>query len=174
MAIKEVIGEHQDPRVLDLGCGTGLFKKYFPACDYVGVDTNPKYIDYDRKKLHGQFILGDILELDTCGINTTFDYIILNGVLHHIDSATVAHLIKSVGRFLNRTGKIVVVDHIWHAGLNPINKFLLQFDRGSFSRTEAAYRALFEQFTVTSFKPFYIQAGSLVLWTEGRFVLACT
>ena len=98
-AIKEVIETRPQPRLLDLGCGTGLLKRYFPACDYVGVDTNSKYIDYARKKLHGQFIVGDILELDTRGINTTFDYIILNGVLHHIDSATVAHLIKSAGRF---------------------------------------------------------------------------
>jgi trans-aconitate methyltransferase len=60
--IKEEIRQDNHPRILDLGCGTGLFKKNYPDCTYVGIDTNGRYIDHARKHLDGHFILGDILQ----------------------------------------------------------------------------------------------------------------
>ena len=172
-ALKEGLGQHSNPRILDLGCGTGLFKKYFPVCDYFGIDNNPRYIEYAKEKLPGKFILGDILDLNKYITNHTFDYIILNGVLHHMDNTNATHLVKTLSSFLNLSGRILVVDHIFSEELNPINKMLLRFDRGSFSRTEAAYMTLFEQFTVVSFKQFFIRMGPLVLWIQGRFILKC-
>jgi SAM-dependent methyltransferase len=171
-AITEVIGNHQNPRILDLGCGTGLFKKYYPACVYVGIDNNQRYIDYAQEHRSGQFILGDILTLEKYVAPHAFDYVILNGVLHHLHGAQATHLMKTLGSFLNHTGRIIVVDHLYDTTLNQINKLLLRLDRGSFARTEIGYRELFNQYVLSSFKPFYIKAGPVIFWTQGLFVLA--
>ena len=66
--IKAAIDQKSYPRILDLGCGTGLFKKNYPDCDYVGIDNNARYIAHARKNLSGDFVLGDILKLDRYGV----------------------------------------------------------------------------------------------------------
>jgi SAM-dependent methyltransferase len=171
-ALKEGFEGQSNPRILDLGCGTGLFKKYFPVCDYFGIDNNPRYIEYARQRLPGTFVLGDILDLNRYITDQKFDYIILNGVLHHMDNIQVTQLVKTLSSFLSESGRILVVDHIFSEKLNPINKMLLSLDRGSFSRTVEEYQRLFEHYRILSFRQFYIQAGPLILWTQARFVLA--
>ena len=171
-AIQQVINTHHYPHILDLGCGTGLLKRYHPNCHYVGIDTNIRYIEYAKKNLTGTFIVGDILELKKYVDSNTFDFIILNGVLHHLDDSCVANLLKSLDSIMSRSGKIIIIDHIYKNDLNLINKILLKFDRGTFSRQVAEYYNLFRQFTMVSFTQFFIKAGPLVLWTQGRFVLA--
>ncbi|MEI6125994.1 MAG: class I SAM-dependent methyltransferase, partial [Pseudomonadota bacterium] len=165
------IDQSSRPRILDLGCGPGLFKKYYTACDYVGIDNNARYIAYAEKTLDGCFILGDILTPDRYLANRCFDYIILNGVLHHLEDGSVIQVLKKIGTYLNAGGRIIVVDHICDERLTPVNRLLLKLDRGSFSRTRASFLRLFEDFTIVSYREFFIPAGPLVLWKQCRFVL---
>jgi SAM-dependent methyltransferase len=169
--IKKEIRQDGRPDILDLGCGTGLFKKNYPDCNYVGMDTNVRYIDHARKTLAGDCILGDILQPEKYLGRRRFDYIISNGVLHHLDDASVTRLMECIGDYLKPGGRIIVVDHIFHERLNPINTMLLRGDRGMFSRTEAAYRKLFQGFVIASYKEFFIKAGPVVMWIQCRFVL---
>ena len=169
--IKKEIRQDGHPHILDLGCGTGLFKKNYPDCTYVGIDTNGRYIDHARKHLDGHFILGDILQPERYLGRSRFDYIVANGVLHHLDDNSVTRLMRHIGDYLTPGGSIIVVDHIYHDGLNALNRMLLHYDRGSFSRTEAAYRTLFQDLSIASYKEFYIKAGPVVMWTQCRFVL---
>jgi SAM-dependent methyltransferase len=172
-AIQQIVQQKPRPRILDLGCGTGLFKKHVPDCEYTGIDNNPAYIDYARKRLQGLFILGDIFDLQGHLGGRVFDFAVINGVLHHLDDALLVRLLGTLPALLAPEGKIIIVYHIWSAALNPVNKFLVQHDRGAFSRSEPAYRKLFRDFTIESFETFTIKAGPLVLWTQGRFVLSC-
>lgn len=173
-AIKAAIGQGKYSRILDLGCGTGLLKKNFPDCDYVGIDNNAEYIDYANKNLTGNFILGDILEPAKYLTDRRFDYIIINGVFHHLNDLSATTLTKNIGAHLNPSGSIIVIDHIYNEKLNYVNKLLLKYDRGSYSRTEASFRKLFEDFAIVSYNEFSIQAGPLVLWTQCRLVLQNT
>lgn len=169
--IREEIGQGGTPDVLDLGCGTGLFKKNYPDCNYVGIDTNARYINHARKSLDGHFILGDMLQPERYLGRRSFDYIIANGVLHHLDDSSFSTLMKHIGAYLAPGGSIIVVDHLYHERLSYINRMLLRYDRGSFSRTEAAYRTMFQGYTVTSYREFFIKAGPVVMWTQCKFVL---
>lgn len=169
--ITQAMQENGHPRILDLGCGTGLFKKYYPDCSYVGIDINARYIDHARRNITGHFILGDMLKLERHIGSSRFNHIIANGVLHHLDDIGVTTLMKQVGPHLASGGSIIVVDHLYHERLRPINKMLLHLDRGSYRRTEAHYRGLFQDFTIASYKEFSIKAGTLVLWVQCRFVL---
>ena len=172
-AIYQIVQQKPSPRILDLGCGTGLFKKHVPDCEYTGIDNNQAYIEYARRRLQGRFILGDIFDLQTHLAGTVFDFTIINGVLHHLDDSLLVRLLGALPGLLAPAGKIIIVDHIWSDELNPVNKFLVQHDRGAFSRSEQAYRKLFRDFTIESFETFTINAGPLVLWKQGRFVLGC-
>jgi len=171
-AIKEIVRQKPRPRILDLGCGTGLFKKNCPDCDYTGIDNNPRYIDYAGKRLHGRFILGDIFDLQSLLGGSSFDFAIINGVLHHLDDSLLVRLLAALPALLAPGGKIIIVDHIVSDGLTRLNKFLLRHDRGTFNRTEAAYREFFKNFTIESYATFTAHAGPVVLWPYGRFVLS--
>ncbi len=129
-------------RILDLGCGTGLFKKHMPDCEYTGIDNSPAYIEYARKRLQGRFILGDIFDLQGHLGGSTFDFAVINGLLHHLDDALLLRLLGTLPALLAPGGRIIVADHIWSDALNPVNKFLVRYDRGAYSRSEAAYRSL--------------------------------
>jgi SAM-dependent methyltransferase len=157
--------------ILDLGCGTGLFKKYYPACNYVGIDNNPRYIEYAKKNLSGTFILGDILELEKHLGSSRFDAVILNGVLHHLEDQSVKTLAEKAGEYLNPGGRIIIVDHIYNESLNVINRLLLKYDRGSFCRTKATFQTLFKVFNIASYEEFFINAGPIVFWVQCRIVL---
>jgi SAM-dependent methyltransferase len=172
-AIQQIVKQKPRARILDLGCGTGLFKKYVPDCEYTGIDNNPAYIGYARKRLQGSFILGDIFDLQGHLGGRVFDFAVINGVLHHLDDALLVRLLGTLPGLLAPGGKVIIVDHIWSRDLNPVNRFLVQHDRGAFSRSEPAYRKLFKDFAIESFTTFTINAGPLVLWTQGRFVLSC-
>lgn len=157
--------------ILDLGCGTGLFKKYYPVCDYVGIDNNPLYIQYAKKNLGGMFILGDMLNPEQYLGDSRFDAVILNGVLHHLEDQSINTLTKKLGAYLNPDGSIIIVDHMYNDHLNAINRLLLKYDRGSFSRTKNSFEALFQDFSIKSYKEFNIQAGPIVFWVQCRIVL---
>src|SRR6476619_1247248 len=40
-------------RMLDLGCGTGIYAPFFPANGYVGIDITPAYITAAKEKFPG-------------------------------------------------------------------------------------------------------------------------
>src|SRR5262249_29375656 len=46
-------------RVLDVGCGPGTNTRYFGAADYLGLDCNPKYIEYGRRHYKREFLVAD-------------------------------------------------------------------------------------------------------------------
>ena len=112
-----------------------------------------------------------ILEPEKYLTNQRFDYIIINSVFHHLNDLSATRLTRNLAAYLNPEGSIIVVDHIYNEKLNYINKLLLKYDRGSYSRTEASFRKIFEDFIIVSYHEFFIRAGPLVLWSQCRLVL---
>ena len=55
----EPIEHHNDlarvRRVLDVGCGPGTNAARFEAAEYVGLDINPGYVAFARRKYRGSF-----------------------------------------------------------------------------------------------------------------------
>jgi len=73
-------------RVLDLGCGPGTACKFFKPDDYIGLDTNLKYIEYARDR-HPEytFLLGDFVSSDTLDPSiSNFELIFAMGLMHHL------------------------------------------------------------------------------------------
>ncbi|HYY41183.1 MAG TPA: class I SAM-dependent methyltransferase, partial [Pyrinomonadaceae bacterium] len=76
-------GAHQQPSLLDVGCGYGGLQRYAAgkniALDYTGIDVAANMIEWARANLPaGNFIHGDILAYD---FDRKFDYVVCNGIL---------------------------------------------------------------------------------------------
>jgi ubiquinone/menaquinone biosynthesis C-methylase UbiE len=132
-------------RTLDLGCGPGAFSRHFPAQSYVGVDINPRYIRYARRRFQGDFRAGDARELEfPAGF---FNQVLIFGLLHHIDDATVREVLGECRRVLITGGSILVIEDIPAVSrLNVIGHLIHLAENGHYIRPAEAYRRLYSEF----------------------------
>lgn len=103
-------------KVLDVGCGFGLFANYFalrdPSRQIVGVDLNAKRIAEAQQVAQAlqipnvQFLVGDANSYEF--EHSPFDVVITLDLLHHLDRAGAERLIGSVYRHLNEGGIYIV------------------------------------------------------------------
>jgi ubiquinone/menaquinone biosynthesis C-methylase UbiE len=112
-------------RVVDLGCGSGVFANLLQRRGYrcSGVDLSPKMIAIARAKFSGiEFIEGDIERLPFA--DASFDGVLLSGVLHHLPDRS--RCAAEVFRILRPGGKFVAFDP------NRMNPFMYLYrDRTS-------------------------------------------
>lgn len=108
-------------RVLDVGCGFGLFGCYFsamyPEITYVGYDLNERRVDQANRAAQKlglnnvQFKVGDARDLD---INDEFDAILMVDLLHHIDDPAKEKLLETCRQHLSEEGRLIVKDVTTH------------------------------------------------------------
>jgi ubiquinone/menaquinone biosynthesis C-methylase UbiE len=112
-------------RVVDLGCGSGVFTNVLHQRGYrcSGVDLSPNLIKIARGKYSGiEFIEGDIEHLPFP--DDYFDGVLLSGVLHHLPE--LSRCANEVMRILKPGGRYVAFDP------NRMNPFMYLYrDRSS-------------------------------------------
>jgi 2-polyprenyl-3-methyl-5-hydroxy-6-metoxy-1,4-benzoquinol methylase len=109
-------------RVLDIGCGFGLFGCYFaklhPDVTYCGYDQNAERIAMARKAAerlglkNAVFNYGDARELS---IEDQFDAIMMVDLMHHINDETKKRLVDFCSQHLSPTGSLLVKDISTHS-----------------------------------------------------------
>jgi SAM-dependent methyltransferase len=121
----EVAGEHDSPRVLDVGGGSGRLGELFldqGASRYVDVDLSDSMLDLARERL-GRFgdkvtlIQGDFLETPIPG---SYDVVLAMGYFDYIENAP-AH-VKRIGELLAPGGSVVASFPRWTWTKGPIRK----------------------------------------------------
>lgn len=129
--------------VLDLGCGTGAIAPMFnPSC-YLGIDPNPRYIEWAKKVHPGYRFLvmdGRNLTLES----ESFDAVVIGGVIHHLEDQDAKQILAEAKRVLKRqTGKLVMWEDVptWRK-LNWIGKLIQALDVGEYIRLEQQYLQL--------------------------------
>jgi SAM-dependent methyltransferase len=130
-------------RVLDVGCGPGYVAELLAGSEYVGLDTDKKYIDYARHRYGkcGEFHCTPLTE-DFLKKRRSFDYVLMNGVLHHLSDKESSVVLGLCHKALKLGGSMVTLDGFYADDADPITRFLLDRDRGKFIRTKSRYLAL--------------------------------
>lgn len=125
-------------RVLELGCGPGTNAHLFAGCDYTGIDINPQYIASAARRFpQHRFVSADLLAYDFGG--ASYDWVLVNSFLHHLDDAGVRATLASAARI--HAGGIVVLELVLPAEPS-VARWLALADRGRFARSKDAWRAL--------------------------------
>lgn len=153
-AIRAIVRRHlsAEPGVstLDLGCGPGAFSTLFTPETYVGVDLNPRYIEYARRRFAGRFLAGDARHVDLAA--GSIDQILVFGLLHHLDDELVHAVLLEMRRVLKPSGRALVVEDIPTVSrLNLLGRLIHVAENGEHIRPADEYRRLYgERFTIAA------------------------
>ena len=149
--------------VLDVGCGPGTNARMFAELDYFGVDLSAEYVEYARRRFGDRFAVVDVRN-DSIPGRETFDFILVNSLLHHLDTPTVRSTLAAVANRLSENGHVHVVD-LELPETTSIPRRLALWDRGEFPRPLAEWHELFaEAFDPVVFEPFPVPARGPALW----------
>jgi cyclopropane fatty-acyl-phospholipid synthase-like methyltransferase len=133
-------------KVLDIGCGVGNVAQYFPEVTYHGFDSSDAYVRYARAKFghRGQFTVG-VIGQDVKVDAGSYDLVMANGVLHHLNDREALHLLALSSEALKPGGRLVTRDGCFEDDQSTVARFLLKGDRGKFVRTRDGYQRLVDQ-----------------------------
>ncbi|TAL61634.1 MAG: class I SAM-dependent methyltransferase [Bacteroidetes bacterium] len=107
-----------DTYILEIGCGTGEAIKYISektGANSLGIDFSNKFIDlanqrYKNKKLHFEVAdFNDPLTFKGAMSYGKFDYVIGNGILHHL-YYTIDNSLLNLHKLLKSNGKIIFIE----------------------------------------------------------------
>ena len=132
------IGNLENKKVLEIGCGIGRWAKYLmekePTIQYTGIDVSPKMVDIAKKRVPSANFLnisGDNLIFQ----DESFDLVFSITVLHHIPYEKQLKAIREICRVTKRGGHIVIIEDIkqprnsFNMFAHPINEWRNLFER---------------------------------------------
>jgi SAM-dependent methyltransferase len=133
-------------KVLEVGCGPGSWAPYLShAAAYTGIDWNPRHIEtaqlkYGRDSV--RFMHGDLADPALITDIGAPDAVVGIGILHHLDDAIAADLLRRISSLLTPGGRYIGIEPVLHARQSPVARLLKALDSGRSIRTERGYRAL--------------------------------
>lgn len=145
MFAREYVRAKDGDRVLDLGCGPAGILNLLPDVDYVGIDSDLRYIASARRRFgaRGTFHCGLVdSELPANLGLGRFDIVIAHGVIHHLDDDQARDLFETARSALRPGGRVVTADGVFEPEQNRLARTLLEYDRGNFVRTRPHYERL--------------------------------
>lgn len=155
-------------RVLDVGCGPGTNAPWFENQDYLGVDINEDYVAEARRRHGREFMVADVREYEAPS-DQHFDFILLNSLMHHIDSPNVDRMLEQLRLQLTEDGHIHILDLVLPQ--NPsIARWLARSDRGDFPRPLDEWERLFTRhFDTVVLEPYALGKAGITLWNMVYF-----
>jgi len=142
--------------VLDVGCGPGTNAPRFAHANYLGIDINDRYIQLARGRYQRDFLVADVTTSQSIPAGS-YDFILLNSFLHHIDTPSTLRILSSLNQFLTPDGHVHSIELVLPKNAG-IPRWLAEHDRGKFPRTLSTWRDLFEdKLQTVIFEPFPIR-----------------
>ena len=160
----------KDVKILDIGCGPAEILDSLPKVKYFGYDTNPIYIKHAKKKYggRGKFFCKKFTNKDLKKL-PKFDYVLLLGILHHLNDNEIKKLMMLLKKILKKSGSIITEDPIYVKSQNPIAKFIIKMDRGNDVREKHEYILLAKKYFKKIKSKIYHQKFIPYTW----FVMNC-
>jgi SAM-dependent methyltransferase len=137
--LRAALALHPGESLLDVGCGTGMCAPLARGT-YVGIDATMAYLRFASTRWRSptrSFVAMDAFD---CGFAAqTFDKAILVNMVHHLDDAATDALFAQLRRIVR--GRVVVMDAAPEIA-NPVERFVLRYDRGDHIRDGDRLRPL--------------------------------
>jgi len=133
-----------DASVLDLGCGTGRTASWLPTARYLGVDLSGAYIEAARQRdlPQAEFVVGDCVAVSATLPANSYDWILTNGLMHHLDRMQCERMLAESARLLRPGGELIGFEPVWLEDQSWSERFVMQRDRGSHVLTLESWRQL--------------------------------
>ncbi len=138
--IVEKLIKRKNSYILDIGCGPAEILENLKEVHYYGFDVNKNYINFAKKKYKDKGIFR-CTKFNSKKIDKKikFDYILLLGLLHHLDDKQSSFLISEIKKVLKKNGVLLTLDNIYIKNQNIIAKKLIDLDRGKNVRSKSQY-----------------------------------
>jgi len=142
---RNLLSRHfSDPprRILDCGCGTGIFANYFSPDAYLGIDISATYIAHARARYsRHQFHVMDATQLNF--EDQAFDAVMVSGVVHHLDMATSKKMLAEIARVLRPDGTLLLWEDVpTRSAFNLVGHLVHRLDVGDYIRSGSEYAQL--------------------------------
>ena len=148
--------------VLDIGCGPGTNARRFTHCEYTGVDMNPSYIDYARRRFKRRFVVADVTKYEFG--QEKFDFVFANSLMHHLETEDTRSLLRRMAELVASDGHVHIIDLILPEEA-CLARTLTKADRGLYPRPIEQWRELFSEFMQpVVFEPFVLRRIGITLW----------
>ena len=113
-AVLEALGPVKGLRVLDAGCGPGLYARELVAAgarSVVGIDASPQMVRLATQEVRGpvEFRVHDLTQPFDWLEDGSFDAALMALVIHHVDDRVAA--LREIARVLRPGGHLVVSTH---------------------------------------------------------------
>ena len=125
---------------------------------YFGYDISQKYIKYAKKKYKtkGIFVCKYFTKKKLKKL-PKFDYVLLIGILHHLNNDQIMDLLKLIKKTLKKGGRLITLDPIYVRNQNYFAKFLISHDRGKNIKTKRQYLKILKLFFRANISKIYHQ-----------------
>ncbi len=131
-------------RILEVGCGPGIWAPWFKECDYyLGLDWNAEHIRQATEKWGSDKFQYEVKDVRTLAKSSKkFDFVIAFGLLHHLDDEESIELLTAVSNILSEGGQVITIDPVFHDKQNLIARLIKKMDSGKHIRMAEAYKEL--------------------------------
>lgn len=109
--VKDSVQIDKNIKVLDFGCGTGLFGLEFESYikELLGIDTSDGMLKVFNEKVNGDKRFRSLnINLEENELTEKFDLIVSSMAFHHLNSPE--NVLKKLADSLSPSGKIIIVD----------------------------------------------------------------
>ena len=167
----KIIDLHQASRLLDVGCGTGIFleilEKKYPSALLYGIDPNQAMLEKASEKVTSKVVL-DLGSAEFLPYESqSFDWVVLSNCLGHIKYQEVA--LGEAHRVLKNDGKVIITD--WtkdFLAMRLVNLYTQLFDY-------AEYNSLMSSETITMMEKLHFECISSesykINWLWGLYTI---
>lgn len=132
--------------IVDVGCGTGDFFDRNMDVPYMGIDINPQYISFAKKKYktnrQALFLCVNLLSSGYLK-GKQYDGVIFVSMMHHFSDEDIDKIFNRIKKF---KPKVIVIADIIPDPPGVFRKIIVKLDRGSYIRSPEEKLLMLKQY----------------------------